>query len=43
VLDLVEAGVERLQVEQAELDSGLGDHRSPRVLEWHCRRDSVQR
>ena len=30
VLDLVEAGVERLQVEQAELDGGLGVHRSPR-------------
>ena len=41
VRDLVEAGVERLQVEQAELGSGLGDHRSPqcsRVVVRSCRR-----
>ena len=36
VVELAEARVERLQVEEAELDCGLGVHRTPRVLVWWC-------
>ena len=43
VLDLGETGVERLQVEQAELDGGLGVHRSPHVLVWSCGRARAPR